>query len=491
MEENREQWSSKMGFIIAAIGSAVGLGNIWRFPYVVYSNGGGAFLIPYFVAIFTAGIPLLILEYGVGHKYRGSTPLSLFRINKKFEWMGWWPIISSGIILCYYSLVLSMAMKYLTLSFTKGWGVDSNSYFYNDFLNISSSPFDFKGINSHVLVGIIAIWMINWFICYKGIKSGIEKYNKILLPCLLIIVMIIVIRGVTLEGATLGLNTLFTPDWSKLKNPKVWIAAYGQVFFSLSVGTGIMMTYSSYLPKKTDINNSAFMTAFANCSFEFICAIGVFSILGVMAFSSGVPVNEVVSSGIGLAFIAFPKVFSLMGIWGNILGVLFFMCLTFAGITSAVSLVEAISAAIVDKFNIERKIVVTRISICGFLLSIIFATNSGLYILDIMDNFINNYGIVSVGLLESFVIGWYLNADIIRNHTNSISYIRIGSWWNIIIKYITPLFLFLILIQSIFNEFKAPYGGYSGWALTVYGWIIILIGILGAIILSKKTWKSN
>ncbi|MGL5621596.1 MAG: sodium-dependent transporter, partial [Cetobacterium sp.] len=251
------------------------------------------------------------------------------------------------------------------------------------------------------------------------------------------------------------------------------------------------MTYSSYLPKKTDINNSAFMTAFANCSFEFICAIGVFSILGVMAFSSGVPVNEVVSSGIGLAFIAFPKVFSLMGIWGNILGVLFFMCLTFAGITSAVSLVEAISAAIVDKFNIERKIVVTRISICGFLLSIIFATNSGLYILDIMDNFINNYGIVSVGLLESFVIGWYLNADIIRNHTNSISYIRIGSWWNIIIKYITPLFLFLILIQSIFNEFKAPYGGYSGWALTVYGWIIILIGILGAIILSKKTWKSN
>lgn len=491
MEDNREQWSSKMGFIIAAVGSAVGLGNIWRFPYVVYSNGGGAFLIPYFVAIFTAGIPLLILEYGVGHKYRGSTPLSLSRINKKFEWIGWWPIISSGIILCYYSLVLSMSMKYLTLSFRKSWGDDSNSFFYNDFLNISNSPFEFKGVVSHVLIGIIAIWIINWFICYKGIKSGIEKYNKILLPCLLTIMFIILLRGVTLEGATLGLNTLFTPDWSKLRNPKVWIAAYGQVFFSLSVGTGIMMTYSSYLPKKTDINNSAFMTAFANCSFEFICAIGVFSILGVMAFSSGVPVNEVVSSGIGLAFIVFPKVFSLMGIWGNILGVLFFLCLTFAGITSAVSLVEAISAAIVDKFNFGRKIVVTKISIFGMLLSSIFATNSGLYILDIMDNFINNYGIVSVGLLESFIIGWYLNPDVIRNHTNSISYIRIGFWWNIIIKYITPLFLFLILIQSIFNEFKIPYGGYSGLALGIYGWSIILIGILGAVLLSKKAWKHN
>ncbi|MGL6025395.1 MAG: sodium-dependent transporter, partial [Cetobacterium sp.] len=490
-EEKREQWSSKMGFIIAAIGSAVGLGNIWRFPYVVYSNGGGAFLIPYFVAIFTAGIPLLILEYGVGHKYKGSTPLSLARINKKFEWIGWWPILSSGVILCYYSLVLSMAMKYLTLGFNKGWGSDSNNFFYNDYLKVSSTPFDFSGVVAHVLFGITVIWLINWYICYKGVKAGIEKYNKILLPCLLTIILIIVIRGVTLEGATLGLNKLFTPDWTKLGNPKVWIAAYGQVFFSLSVGTGIMMTYSSYLPEKTDINNSAFMTAFANCSFEFICAIGVFSILGVMAASQGVPVDEVVRSGIGLAFIAFPKVFSLMGIWGNILGVLFFMCLTFAGITSAVSLVEAISASIVDKFKFDRKVVVTRICIVGFLVSIIFATKSGLYILDIMDNFINNYGIVTVGLLESFVIGWYLNAEVIRSHTNSISYIKIGYWWDFIIKYITPLFLALILVQSLWNEFKSPYGGYSNQALFSYGWSVIFLGVLGAFLISKKVWKKN
>lgn len=231
MEENREQWGSKIGFILAAVGSAVGLGNIWRFPYVVYSSGGGAFLIPYFVAIFTAGIPLLILEYSMGHKYRGSTPLALARANKKFEWFGWWPVISSGVILCYYSMILSWAIKYLTMSFTKSWGNDTNSYFYNDFLKLSDSPLHFGGIVWPILIGIALIWAVNWYVCYKGVKAGIEKISKILLPALFIIMIIIVIRGVTLDGASIGLNKLFTPDWEKVKDPQVWISAYGQVYF--------------------------------------------------------------------------------------------------------------------------------------------------------------------------------------------------------------------------------------------------------------------
>lgn len=489
MEENREQWGTKVGFILAAVGSAVGLGNIWRFPYVVYSSGGGAFLIPYFFAIFTAGVPLLILEYGMGHKFRGSTPLTLSRANKKFEWFGWWSIISSSIILCYYSMILSWAAKYLTLSINKEWGADSNAFFYNEFLKLSDSPLHLGSMVMPVLIGIAMIWMINWFVCYKSVNAGIEKMNKIVLPCLLVIMIIIVIRGVTLEGAEVGLNRLFTPDWEKVKDPKIWISAYGQVFFSLSIGTGIMMTYSSYLPKKTDINNSAFMTVFANCGFEFLCAIGVFAILGVMATSEGVPVEEVVTSGIGLAFIAFPKVFTIMGAWGNILGVLFFACLLFAGITSSVSLVEAISAAIMDKFRWTRKKVVTSICVIGFLISTAFATNAGLYLLDIMDNFINNYGIVVVGLLEAFVIGWIVKPKEIREHTNNISYFRIGKWWDLIIKYVTPTLLVITLVQSLITEFKTPYGGYDLISLVLYGWSIIALGIIGGLFISKKPWK--
>lgn len=491
MKEKRTQWGSKWGFLFAAVGSAVGLGNIWRYPYVVYESGGGAFLIPYFFAIFTAGIPLLILEYSMGHLYRGSTPLAVFRANKNFEWLGWWPVISSAVILCYYSMILSMAVKYILFSVDKSWGQDSNDFFYNEFLKLSDSPFHLGGIVWPILIGILIIWAVNWLICYRDIKTGIEKISKLLLPCLLVIMIIIVIKGITLDGAATGLNALFTPDWDRVKNPQIWISAYGQVFFSLSIATGIMMTYSSYLPDKTDINNSAFLTAFANSGFEFLAAIGVFSILGAMAESQGVAVDEVVTSGIGLAFIAFPKVFSTMGIWGNILGVLFFICLSFAGITSSVSLVEAISASIIDKSGWQRKNVVTVICVIGFAASSIFSLNAGLYLLDIMDNFINNYGIVAVGLLEAIMVGWIIKPIVIREHTNSMSYFKTGAWWDIIIKYITPAILSVTLLQTIVNGFKTPYGGYDRTALIIYGWSVILLGIAGAVWISRKPWKKE
>ncbi|MGN0143356.1 MAG: sodium-dependent transporter [Clostridium sp.] len=491
MEEKREQWGSKLGFILAAIGSAVGLGNIWRFPYIAYTNGGGAFLIPYFCAIFTAGIPLLILEYGMGHKFKGSTPLAISRASKKWEWLGWWPTINAFIILSYYSVILSWAANYLKLSFDKGWGVDSNAFFHSDFLKLTDSPFDFGGFVWPVFLGISLIWVINWFICYKGVKGGIEKANKVLLPTLIVIMIIIAIRSVTLEGAALGLNTLFTPDWTMVKNPKVWVAAYGQVFFSLSLAMGIMMTYSSYLPRKTDINNSAFMTGFANCGFEFLSAIAVFGILGFMANAQGVPMSEVVSSGVGLAFVVFPAVFNQMGAVGTFLGILFFICLLFAGVTSSVSLTEAVAAPFKDKFGWKKEKIVTVICIIGFLVSTLYATGAGLYLLDIIDNFINNYGIVVVGLLEVILIGWIVKPKTIREHTNEISYFKIGRWWDIVIKFLTPAILIYMLVESFLGEVKSPYGGYTLNALFAYGWSIIALGIIASLIITKRPWKSN
>ncbi len=491
MKENREQWGSKIGFILAAVGSAVGLGNIWRFPYVAYANGGGAFLIPYFFAIFTAGIPLLILEYSMGHKYRGSTPLAVARASKKWEWIGWWPTITSAFIVAYYSIILSWAINYFVLSFKKGWGSDSNAFFHNDFLHLSKSPFELNGVIWYVLLGVAVIWIINWIVCYKGVKKGIEKINKILLPTLVIIMIVITVRSVTLEGASAGLNTLFTPDWSMVFKPSVWIAAYGQVFYSLSIAIGIMMTYSSYLPKKTDINNSAFVTAFANCGFEFLSAIAVFAILGYMATAQGVQVSEVVSSGIGLAFVAFPQIFTAMGPVGNFIGPLFFLCLIFAGITSSVSLTEAVSAPFKDKFGWSRKKVVTIMCIIGALMSSVFATGAGLYILDIVDSFINSYGIVVVGLLEVVLIGWIITPSKIREHANSVSHFRVGKWWDITIKFITPALLIYMVIQSIITEIKVPYGGYQLSELISYGWSVIGFGIIVALIISRRPWKDK
>ncbi len=488
MARKREQWGSKAGFILAAIGSAVGLGNIWRYPYVLYSNGGGAFLVPYFFAIFTAGIPLMILEYGFGHKYRGSTPLALAKANKKWEWIGWWPSISSLIILTYYTVILSWAINYLYFSITQAWGSDPNAFFFHEFLQVSDSPFQVGRIIWPVFAAITAVWLINWYICYKGVSGGIEKFNKIFLPALVAIMIIIVIRGVTLPGATMGLNKLLTPDWSKVLDTKVWISAYGQVFFSLSLALGVMMTYSSYLPEKTDINNSAFITAFANCGFEFLAAIGVFSILGYMAMARGVGLEQVAGQSIGLAFVAFPEVFSVMGTFGKYFGVLFFTCLIFAGFTSSVSMVEAFSSAVIDKTGISRKKIVTIASLVGYLISIIYTTGAGLYILDIVDAFVNSYGIVVVGLAEAVVVGWFLGPAVIREHTNAISYYSVGRWWDVMIKYVTPAVLIFMLLQNLIGEFAKPYGDYNRNATVIFGWGVIALSVAASFIISRRPW---
>ncbi|WP_425447338.1 sodium-dependent transporter [Dethiothermospora halolimnae] len=493
MEEKREQWGSKIGFILAVVGSAVGLGNIWRYPYLLYSNGGGAFLVPYFVALFTAGIPLVLLEYGFGHKFRGSGALSFARANRKFEWLGWWPSFSSFIILTYYTMILSWAMNFLIFSFGKTWGADPNNFFFNDFLQVSSGPFDIAGMRWPIFIGITIIWAFNWFISYKGVSGGIEKLNKILLPTLLGIMIIIVIKGVTLPGAYVGLNKLFTPDWSKVMELDVWIDAYGQVFFSLSLAMGILITYSSYLPKKSDLNNSAFMTAFANSGFEFLCAIGVFGILGFMATSQGVPIEDVATESIGLAFVVFPKVFSIMGSMGTLFGVLFFISLVFAGLTSSISLMEAFIGAVKDKTGASRKKLVTITAIVGYLISILYATGAGLYFLDIIDAFINSFSIVVVGLLEAIIIGWVVGADKIRKHTNSVSIYPIGKWWEVMIKFVTPAILIYMVVSNIITEIKSPYGGgdYTMSALMLLGWGIVGAIIITAIVTSKTRWRKG
>jgi len=388
-------------------------------------------------------------------------------------------------------LILSWAINYLYFSLTQVWGTDTNSFFFKSFLKTTSGPFSLGGIVWPVFIGITIIWLLNWFICYKGVSGGIEKVNKVLLPALVIIMIIIVIRGITLPGASLGLNKLFTPDWSKVLDAKVWIAAYGQVFFSLSLAMGIMITYSSYLPKKTDINNTALITAFANSGFEFLSAIGVFAILGYMATSQGVGIDKVASQGIGLAFVAFPKVFTVMGGIGKLFGVLFFTCLVFAGLTSSISLVEASSSAIIDKSGKSRKKIVTLVCSAGYLISIVYSTGAGLYFLDIIDSFINSYGIVTVGLLEAITIGWLFGSHKIREHTNAISYYPIGKWWDVMIKFVTPAILIYMIAQNLIHDLSKPYGGYSTTALIIFGWGVIIIGIVFSIILTKTSWHEG
>ncbi|OZU88579.1 sodium-dependent transporter [Virgibacillus indicus] len=500
--ETRSQWGTRAGFILAAVGSAVGLGNIWRFPAVAYENGGGAFFIPYLFALLTAGIPILIMEFSMGHKFRGSAPLTFRRLNKKTEWVGWWGVLVAFVISTYYSVIIAWAISYSIFSFNLGWGSDTEGFLFSDYLNLSVDPGQTGSFVPGVLIPLIIVWIVVLGILFRGVKKGIEIANRIFIPALVIIFLIIVIRAVTLPGAMEGLDAFFAPDFSRIADPDVWIAAYGQIFFSLSIAFAIMITYSSYLPKKSDITNNAFIVGFGNSSFELLAGIGVFAVLGFMAVGQGVSVDEVVAGGVGLAFVVFPAIINEFPALNELFGFLFFASLVLAGLTSLMSITETYVAGLVDKFKISRAKAVLFGGGLAAVISLLFATQGGLYFLDAADYFINQFGVAMLGLVEVVLIAWVLRrVKNIQEHANEISDIRLGSWWTISLSIITPIvmgyMMFGLFKQNLLKEFTGEgnttgnYEGYPDAFIMFGGWSVAAAALLIGILMSITKWKSS
>lgn len=485
MTDSRESWSARSGFIIAAIGSAVGLGNIWRFPYVAYENGGGAFLIPYLIAIFAAGLPLLFLDYAVGHKYRKAPPTAYKKLMNS-EALGWWQVMVTLLIGIYYASVLSWAGSYMFYSIGQQWGTDTEKFFFTSYLqNGEGLAFGFVPT---LFIGLVIVWAVVMFILYGGVKKGVELSNKIFIPLLLILFSILVVQALRLPGAVDGLNAFFTPNWEAMTNYKVWLAAFGHIFFSLSVGFGIMLTYSSYLKRKTNLTGSGLVVALANSSFEILAGIGIFAALGFMAYSAGSSVDEVVSGGIGLAFIAFPKIISSLGAGADLFGFLFFASLTVAGVTSMVSILQVPIAAFQDKLGWSRKRAVTIIAGGSAIVStILFSTHSAITYVDIIDYFANNIGIVGGGLLSIILVTWFRRPLLkeLQQHVNQYSSIKLGWGWNILLTIVTPLSLLVALALTLKSIFAEGYGGYPLHILLIVGGGTVALFIIGAVLFSR------
>ncbi|WP_096202529.1 sodium-dependent transporter [Bacillus sp. FJAT-45350] len=488
----REQWGTRAGFILAAIGSAVGLGNIWRFPYVAYENGGGAFLLPYLFALLTAGIPLLIMEFTMGHKYRGSAPLSYARMNKKTEWIGWWQVAISFVIATYYAVIIAWAMAYAYFALDLRWGDDTGGFLFGEHLQLADAPGQVGSLVPSVFIPLILVWVITLGVLFKGVKKGIEVANRIFIPTLVVLFLIIVIRAVTLDGAALGLDSFFKPNWSEIMTPSVWVAAYGQVFFSLSIAFAIMITYSSYLGKKSDITNNAFITGFGNSSFEMLAGIGVFAALGFMATQAGVGVDEVAAAGIGLAFVVFPQIINEFPALNGLFGFLFFASLVLAGLSSLISIVQTYVAGIQDKFKVSRTKAVMYGGGLSALISILYATQGGLYFLDAADYFINTFGIALSGLISVIAIAWFAKKlPDLQSHANSVSDIVLGQWWKICLGIITPVVLGYMAIQNLIGNFQENYEGYPTSFLLYSGWGVAIGAIVIGFIFASLKWGKN
>lgn len=449
---DKNEWGSNMSFILAMIGSAVGLGNIWRYPYVLYSNGGGAFYIPYIVAILLMGIPFLILEYGVGYNFKSSFAKAVKTINSKWEYLGWLLPVAVFMIMIYYSAILGWDGIYIFLSFFKGWGADPNAYFTTTLLQSSDSMSGLLSFIPLIAVAMLVGWVIIWFISHRDLEKGLGKVSKILVPLLFIIMIIIVGFSLTLPGASVGLAELFHPDWSLLGNFDIWMAAFGQIVFSLSLGMSIAFTYASYTKDDSDLITNTISIALANSLFENFAALGVFSILGYMSLQSGTAVADLVTQGTGLVFIVYPTVFNVLGNWAYVLGPLFFFTVYLAGLTSILSTIEPLSFSIQNKFGMTRKRTMTILIVVGALISMIYATSYGSSVLGYVDTFINQIAILLGVIFECIIFAWIFKAEKLIDFLNSRSKsIKLGKWWILIVKYILPIFVTIVWIGGMYD----------------------------------------
>lgn len=462
------------------IGVAVGLGNIWRFSYVVYTNGGGTFFIPYLVAVGLMGIPFLILEYGIGFSFKKSFTDIMKSINPKFEIIAWILVLFTFIVTIYYMVILSWDLVYLMSSFTFNWGTDAAAYFVNH-VGGSSNLDDASFLLIPTAIGVVITWIILWFISNKDVDKGIGKASKILIPLLFIIMGIIIVYALTLPGANIGINALLNPKWDMLLNVNIWLAAFGQIIFSLSVGEALALTYASYLPKNAKLTDNVLIVVASNSIFEICTAFGVFSILGFMSYTNGTPMVQLVTEGTGLIFIVFPMIFNVMGPMGRILAPMLFLAILFAGVTSALGLFEPMLNSTYKKLGWSRRKTTTILCIIDCVFSLTLTSGISSYLVGLIDSFVNQFGVLLLIPIQAIIFGWIYGLDNVIPVLNENSSIKVGAVWKSIIKYIAPVILFGLWIFGIFKLFSNA----NTFEITLY--LIISIAVLAlSIMFSRK-----
>jgi len=427
------------------------------------------------------GIPFLILEYGVGYNFKSSFPKAVKSISKKWEYLGWFLPVAVFMILIYYSAILGWDGFYVIISAFKGWGADPNAYFTGSFLQANDTLGGLGTFVPFVAIAMLVGWVIMWVISHTDLEKGLGRVSKVLVPLLFAIMIFIVLFSLTLPGAGIGLAELYNPDWSLLLNFNIWMAAFGQMIFSLSLGMSIAFTYASYTKDDSDLVSNALWVTVANCGFENFAAIGVFSILGYMSLQSGVAVPDLVTQGTGLVFIVYPTVFNVLGDWASVIGPLFFFTVYLAGLTSILSTIEPLSFSIQNKFGWSRNKTMTILCVFGAAVSMIYATAMGSYILGIADTFVNQIAILIGVIFECIIFAWIFKAENIIPKLNAKSKsIKLGKWWLVVVKYVLPIFIAIVWVGGILEVIS------SGSMLELAILAILTVILLGATFIFTK-----
>lgn len=483
----RSEWASRSTFILAAVGSAVGLGNAWRFPGLLAEYGGGAFILVYLVAMIVLGIPLLTMELAIGRKMRQGAPGALRGLNKKFEPIGWAATTNAFIITCYYAVVFAWVLLMAAVSYKFAGMTGDTDTASNLFVTMIQTTGDVNSsfaIPGKLLIALVVAWGLIYYCIRDGAKSvgKVIKYT-VFLPVILLLVM--AIRGCTMPGAAEGLAKMWIPDFTALSQPQLWVDAVGQVFFSLSIMMAIMFAYGSFLHRDNCIAADATIIAFSDMAVSLLAGVVMFTTMSATGM-----LDNMTASGISTAFIVYPQAIVLMsgsGVFNAIFGLIFYLTLATLAIDSAFSIVEGAATAFADKFRSDHKKTTIIVCCIAGVISIWFTTRAGLAWLDIVDNWTNQYNMVIVGIFECAAVGWFFKTSKVLDEANKNSKgYKLPAWWfNTSIKVIAPILLSILVIWNLVSYFTSDggYGGYPMWAQIAGGWSITILAFISGFII--------
>jgi len=433
MKMEREHWGSNMGFILASVGSAVGIGNIWRFPYLVGTNDGGAFLLPYMIILATFGLTLMVLEFAVGRYYQTSIIGCLAKIRRQFRWVGAFTVVVTFVVTSYYVVILGWILSFVfIMAIDPGIDFDSFSNSY------------------YPVVAFFSVIAINFVIIRKGVSGGIEKINKVGVILLIGILVPLTIYAVLLPGSGDGIEFYLSTDLGRVMDPSIWSAAFGQAFFSLSVGFGTLVAYGSYLRNKSSLIRSSSVIVAFDTVIAFVAGLMIFSFL----FSFGMEPDQ----GASLVFKVMPAIFSQIE-FGVVMAVLFFVLLLMAGLTSSVSLFQVPIAAVEDATGMGRNravLIITLLVAAVGLFSALSYSPLGLSIgetpvFDFMDSVFGGYGISISAMMFVVIVSWFMDKKKLIEHIQFGSGLRIPQFTLYFARFVLPVAIAVTIVSSILN----------------------------------------
>lgn len=506
-EPERAQWGNGIEFLMSCVAFSVGLGNVWRFPYTAYQNGGGAFLIPYIIVLFVIGKPFYYMEMILG-QFSSRSCIEMWSISPAFKGIGYGVTVSVFSVVTYYCALMALTVYYMIASFQsvlpwaycwEEWGdvcFDSRSagnetkigsktssaelYFRNEVLKESGIQ-DGLGTPSWKLVLCLLVsWLFVFLVIYRGVKStGKAAYFLALFPYIIMISLLI--RAVTLEGAVDGIIFLFKPSWSKIFDPSVWYAAVTQCFFSLGVCFGAVTMYSSYNNFDHNVTRDCMIVTSMDLCTSLIAGTTIFGILGNLAHELGSDdISTVVRAGTGLAFISYPEALAKFTVVPQLFAVLFFLMLLVLGIGTTVAFTGVVTSVFKDQFpHVKDWKVAAGVALAGFLIGITYCTPGGQYILNLVDYFGGTFIIVFLASFEVIAVSWIYGVDNFMDDIEFMVGVRPSFYWRFCWCFLTPLSLFTILIYFLSQLTPITYNGeYYPTSAYVAGWLILALGIV-------------